>query len=50
MAETILGIHIGDPAAIFNLYWWIRISKTGSLDISTAFNFCLYYDGSVFTN
>ena len=47
MAETILGIHIGDLAAILDLYWRIGIVKTGSLDISPAFSFCLSYDGSV---
>ena len=50
MAKTILGIHIGDPAAILDLYWLVGIFKTGSLDISPAFSFCLYYDGSVLTN
>ena len=50
MAETILGIHIGNPATVLDLYWRVAIFKTGSLDISPAFSFCLYYDGSVLTN
>ena len=29
---------------------WVGIFKNGSLDISPAFSFCLYYDGSVLTN
>ena len=49
MAETILGIHVGDLAAILNLYWWVGIFKTGSLNISPSFSFCLYYDGSILT-